>query len=111
MVRIPVPDEHIITVRDLGVGGKGRLHSLHPKDRAEVYFCILYQARIVQTKLGNTKKKASELSPPIPKRVRKATKYKGLSAALIAELGQLASFYSLDYVFTRCEKTKRDEKF
>jgi hypothetical protein len=64
----------------------------------------------VQTKLGKSKKKASELSPPIPKRARKATKYKGLSAALIAELWQLAAFYSLVDVFTKCEKTKQDVK-
>jgi hypothetical protein len=82
----PFPDKHVIAARDLGVGGKGRLHSLHPKDRVEVYFCILCRARIVQTKLGKSKKKASELSPPTPKRARKATKYKGPSAALIAKL-------------------------
>jgi hypothetical protein len=84
---------------------------LHPKVRREVYFCILCQARIVETKLEKTKKKALELSPPIPKRARKATKYKGPSAALIAELWRLAAFHSLVYVFTKCEKTKRDEKF
>ncbi len=67
----PVPDKHIIAVKNSGVGGKGRLHKLHPKDRAAVYFCILCQARIVQTKMGKTKKKALELSPPIPKRVSK----------------------------------------
>jgi hypothetical protein len=82
----PVPDKHVIAVRDLGVDDKGWLHLLHPKDRAEVYFCILCQARIVQTKLEKSKKKASKLSPPIPKRARKATKYKGPSAALIMEL-------------------------
>ena len=94
----PVPDEHVIAIRDSGVGGKGWLHLLHPKDRTEVYFCILCQARIVQPKLGKTKKKASELSPPIPKRARKATKYKGPSATLKAELRQLAAFHSLVYV-------------
>ncbi len=82
----PVPDKHVIAIGDLGVGGKGWLHLLHLKDRVEVYFCILCQARIVQTKLGKSKKKALELSPPIPKRARKATKYKGPSAALIAGL-------------------------
>jgi hypothetical protein len=86
LFKSPVPDEHVIAVKDLGVGGKGQIHLLHPKDRAEVYFCILCQARIVQTKLGKTKKKVLELSPPIPKRARKATKYKDPSATLIAEL-------------------------
>ncbi len=57
------PDKHVIAVRDLGVGGKGQLHLLHQKDRAKVYFCILSQARIMQTKLGKSKKKALELSP------------------------------------------------
>ncbi len=65
----------------------------------------------MQTMLGITKKKALELSPPIPKRAKKATKYKGPSAALIAELRRLAAFHSLVYVFTKCKKTKRDEKF
>jgi hypothetical protein len=82
----PVPDKHVISIKDLGVGGKGRLHKLHKKDWAEVFFCILCLARIVQTKLGKTKKKALESSPPIPIRARKATKYKGPSASLIADM-------------------------
>jgi hypothetical protein len=37
----PVPDEHVISVEDLGVGGKGRLHKLHKKDWAEVFLYSL----------------------------------------------------------------------